>query len=147
MRSRTHSAYFISCHCAKTAPHLRTPIIKKKSKRKIIICLMLFSWTKRVPVDVEYLACQQNEDPLLNTCIGWRSCPPVHLYRGSDSCLWQKQAGGRLKASSFSAESVSGHRSHKPCRGEANPITQKDPCLCNLHLLYLWERRTPDTGK
>lgn len=66
---------------------------------------MLFSQTKRVPVDVEYLTCQQNEGPLPNTCIEWRSCPPVHFYGGPDSCLWEKQPGGRLKACSFSAQS------------------------------------------
>lgn len=43
---------------------------------------MLFSGTRRVPVDVQYLTCQQNEGTLLNTCIGWRSCPPEQSFYG-----------------------------------------------------------------
>lgn len=38
---------------------------------------MLFSGTRRVPVDVQYLTCQQNEGTLLNA-----SCPPEQSFYG-----------------------------------------------------------------
>lgn len=66
--------------------------------------MLVLTNKESVPVDVEYLTCQQNEGPLPSTCLEWRPCPPVPFYTVPDSCLWEKQPGGRLRASSFSTE-------------------------------------------